>query len=139
MPFSGTAAAIRTNSDRPTPQNLYSTSILVLQSAVLKLAAKTKVPVMRKVYRGIGMKLGDEWFEPNKRGVICGVELAFMSTTTNMEIALDYSGVGKSEVGFMFEFDVGAVDCGAQLDTLSQYPGVSLSHAEQDRDLLQTT
>jgi hypothetical protein len=128
MPFSGTAAAIRKKEDCATSPNLYTTSILVLQSAVLKLAAITPVPATRKVYRGFGRKLDSEWFEPNKRGVICGAELAFMSTTKNMEIALDYSGVNNLEVGSMFEFDVGGVDCGAQLDTLSQYPG---THARQ--------
>ncbi len=127
MPFAGTAAASRKKEICPTPLNLYTTSNLVLQSAVLKLAAITPVPVTRKVYRGFGRKLDSKWFEPNNRGVICGVELAFMSTTKNRDIALDYSGVNFSEVGSMFEFDVGAVDCGAQLDTLSQYPGVRLS------------
>ena len=134
MPFKGTAAADRRKeaSNRRKdasacpgpPGNLYPTSLLVLQSAVLKMADKTPVPPGRKVYRGFGRGLGDEWFKENPRGVICGVELGFMSTTTKREIALDYSGVKKSGVGSMFEFEVGAVDCGAQLDSLSQYPGM---------------
>ena len=126
MPFKGTAAADRrkdADACSDPPGNLYTTSILVLQSAVLKMADKTPVPQGRKVYRGFGRGLGDEWFVENPRGVICGVELGFMSTTTKREIALDYSGVKKSGVGSMFEFEVGAVDCGAKLDSLSQYPG----------------
>jgi hypothetical protein len=40
-------------------------------------------------------------------------------------VALEYSGVKRGEVGTVFEFDVGAVDCGARLDPLSQYPGAA--------------
>ena len=128
MPFKGTAAANRRKDASACPGppgNLYTTSILVLQSAVLKIADKTPVPPGRKVYRGFGRGLGNEWFKENPRGVICGVELGFMSTTTNREMALNYSGVKleRSQVGSIFEFEVGAVDCGAKLDSLSQYPG----------------
>jgi hypothetical protein len=133
MPFAGTAAASRRKGDRPTPPNLYATSLLVLQSAVLKLAANTPVPATRKVYRGFGRGLDGEWFEPDRRGVICGVELAFMSTTTSREMALEYSGVRDRGVGSMFEFEVGAVDCGAQLCTLSQYPGAKCGRTQSRR------
>ena len=69
------------------------------------------------------MNLRSEWFNPDERGSRYGVELGFMSTTTERNIALEYSGVKRGKVGIIFELDVGSVDCGAQLGNLSQYPG----------------
>jgi hypothetical protein len=104
--------------------NRYPTSIFALISACNKMSRITEMPPGRRVYRGLGgMTLGNQWFENNSRGVRSGVELAFMSTTENMSVALQYSGIRRGEVGTVFEFDVGAIDCGARLNTLSQYPG----------------
>jgi hypothetical protein len=73
--------------------------------------------------RGLGgMVLDDRWLTKDDRGVRGGVELGFLSTTTKREVALEYSGVDKNR-GTVFEIDIGAVDCGAKLDSLSQYPG----------------
>jgi hypothetical protein len=69
------------------------------------------------------MVLGPEWFESDARGVRSGVELGFLSTTLSESVALEYSGV-KSGTGIILEFNVGAIDCGARLDSISQYPGV---------------
>ena len=125
---------LKDRADRP--QNLYSTSIQVLSSATLKLSQLTKIPLGRKVYRGQGkMYLGEEWHKSNERGVRSGVELGFLSTTLDQHIALEYSGV-KRGTGTLLEIEVGAIDCGGQLDTLSQYPGegelliTPLSHIE---------
>jgi hypothetical protein len=73
------------------------------------------------------MKLGKEWFQSDERGSRCGVELGFMSTTANRDVALSYSGIATGIVGTVLEFDIGAVDCGARLDCLSQYPGLKSS------------
>ena len=106
------------------PENLYATSIHTLVSAILKLSRTTKIPRGRKAFRGLGrMKLGSEWFSPDARGARSGVELGFMSTTLSRHVALEYSGV-KGGIGTVLEFQVGAVDCGARLDALSQYTGV---------------
>jgi NLR family CARD domain-containing protein 3 len=75
------------------------------------------------VYRGLGgMVLDDKWFVQDKRNTRGGVELGFLSTTLNRSTALEYSGVMRGR-GIILEIDVGAIDCGAQLDCLSQYPG----------------
>jgi hypothetical protein len=101
----------------------YVTTIHTLVSAILKLSRKGKVPVDRKVYRGLsGMKLDQKWFEPDERGVRGGVELAFLSTSENRETALQYMGKRN---GILLEIEVGAVDCGAEFHFLSQYPGIS--------------
>jgi hypothetical protein len=107
----------------PRPPNLYATSIHVLVSACLKLSRATRIPAGRRVFRGLGsMVLGPEWFERDARGARSGVELGFMSTTLREGVALEYSGAGRG-TGIVVEFDVGAIDCGARLDSLSQYPG----------------
>jgi hypothetical protein len=71
------------------------------------------------------MVLEDRWLTKDDRGVRGGVELGFLSTTTKREVALEYSGADKDR-GTVFEIDIGAVDCGAKLDSLSQYPGTCL-------------
>jgi hypothetical protein len=150
MPFSGTSAHERKKvcaankaetslKDSPAPyanhlssadedqqslKNRCPTSIHTLVSATLKLSRKTKIPPERKAYRGLGrMQLGPEWFSPDTRGSRSGVELGFMSTTLSRNVALEYSVVKIGGVGTILEFDVGAIDCGAQLGSLSQYPG----------------
>ena len=98
------------------PANLYTTSIHALVSACQKLARTTKLPASRRAYRGLGrMKLGDEWIQSNERGSRCGVELGFMSTTLDRKV--------RGKAGMVFEFELGAVDIGARLDSLSMYPG----------------
>ena len=106
--------------------NRYTTTIHVLVSAVLKISQTTKVPEGRRVFRGLGgMVLDEKWFNSDVRRTRGGVELGFLSTTLNQSTALEYSGVKKGR-GIVLEIDVGAIDCGAQLDCLSQYPGLIL-------------
>ena len=128
MPFPETAAYERTKKtaqpqtlvNMKGPANLYTTSVHILVSASIKLSRKSETPPVRKVFRGLGrMKLGKQWFQDGQ----CGVELGFMSTTSNRDVALEYSGVKTGVFGTIFEFDVGSIDCGARLDSLSQYPG----------------
>jgi ankyrin repeat protein len=138
MPFKGTSAGDRLmKQSDAAPKNRYTTSILVLVSSVLKLSHHTRIPKGRIVFRGLGRtRLGREWFNKNARGVSSGVELGFMSTTQSRAVAMEYSGFKGGELGTIFEFGVGAVDLGAQLDSLSQYPGEGeilfppLSHLE---------
>ena len=103
--------------------NRYTTTIHILVSAIMKLSQQTKVPDGRKVSRGLGgMVLDSKWFNKDSRNTRGGVELGFLSTTTNRRTALEYSGVRKGR-GIVLDIDVGAIDNGAQLDFLSQYPG----------------
>ena len=52
--------------------------------------------------------------------VACGVDGAFMSTTTNREVALDFTA--GSKISVVFELQQGLIDRGAGLSTVSQYP-----------------
>ncbi len=128
MPFEGTLAGDRKKSaGLKNPKNRFPTSVLSLISAVVKLSRKAEVPLDRLVYRGLGgMKLEDDWFKKDKRGVTAGVELGFMSTTLEKSVAMQYSGVRRGGAGNIMGFEVGAVDFGARLGDLSQYTGTCL-------------
>ena len=67
----------------------------------------------------------------NKFGVRGGVEGAFMSTTTNNEVAAFYAKGGAASLGtkksldqpaLLFETQMGLVDRGADISWLSQFP-----------------
>ena len=61
-----------------------------------------KLTVATKVFRGIaGLALPDEFWRPNDYGVKGGVEGAFMSTTTDRRVAMQYAASGGT--GFIFE------------------------------------
>jgi hypothetical protein len=100
--------------------NCYRTTLHAINSGIIKLSKLTKV---QKVYRGIGGRSLPETFNiPNQFNVKGGVELGFMSTSTNKDVALDYakkSGCGR---GILFEIKQGMVDRGADLQWLSQHP-----------------
>jgi hypothetical protein len=101
--------------------NRYATTIHTLVSAVIKTSMITKIPASRKVYRGLsGMVLHDRWLVGDGRSK-GGVEYGFLSTTLYQSVAMEYSGVRKNR-GVIFEIEVGAIDCGADLSSISQYP-----------------
>jgi hypothetical protein len=68
----------------------------------------------------VGGKLPDVFFEKDVFNCAGGVEMAFMSTTTNREVATGYM---RGKAGVVFEIDMGMIDKGASLEMLSQYPG----------------
>ena len=98
--------------------NRYVTTLHAINSLVVKVGKVTRAD---KVYRGIsGALLPDEFWAANEHGVRGGVEAAFMSTTTNRAVALEY-GAGNG-VGLIFEIQQGMLSRGADLQWLSQYP-----------------
>ena len=102
--------------------NRYETTIFCIISGVTKLSTHTKIPESRKLYRGLsGLILPDQfWMTSGSfRG---GVEKGFMSTTANLEVAMQYSGIDKKR-GTVFEITAGRIDIGAELTWISQYPG----------------
>eukprot|EP00966_Prymnesium_polylepis_P293171 6771400-Prymnesium_polylepis.1 len=89
----------------------------VINSAVVKLG---KLTVATKVYRGIsGRLLPEQFWAPNEFGVKGGIESAFMSTTLDRDVALQYAA---GCAGFVFEIQQGMVDRGSDISWLSQYP-----------------
>ena len=51
-----------------------------------------------------------------------GVEPAFMSTSTNRGVAMEYASMGKKN-NIMFQIQMGMIDRGASCKAFSQFPG----------------
>jgi hypothetical protein len=106
-------------------QNNYETTLFCIISGILKISRKTEVPADRRLWRGLGGMILPKnfWSKGNCiddfRG---GVEKGLMSTTTDRNVAIQYSGRDKKR-GTVFEIDAGRIDIGADLKWLSQYPG----------------
>eukprot|EP00961_Rhodomonas_salina_P050573 679035-Rhodomonas_salina.1 len=101
--------------------NDYVCTIFATVSGMVKLAEISPIPEGRVVYRGQkGMVLPKCFWEDNAQGVRGGVEMAFLSTTSDMDTAVGYAASGS--LATVFSIQVGAVDKGAALSFLSQYP-----------------
>ena len=99
--------------------NLYTTTLFLINSSVVKLG---KLTAATPVYRGIsGRALPDEFWTRNEFGVRGGIEPGFMSTSTDKSVAQHYAAAGRS-TGFVFEIQQGMIDRGADLSIISQYP-----------------
>ena len=97
--------------------NKYTTSLHVINSAVVKLS---KLTIAEKVYRGVsGGRLPRNFRHANEYGVRGGVDPAFMSTTLDREVAMTYAG-SSSGPGVVFSIQQGMVDRGADIGWLSQ-------------------
>jgi hypothetical protein len=92
----------------------------------MKIAREQRLEQGVKLYRGLG---GDKAFPPffhrsdtkGRKGIL---EWGFMSTTTSKEIAAQYSWIKEGKpLPTIFAMDAGAVDRGAVIRELSQYPG----------------
>mmetsp|Transcript_13196 Transcript_13196/g.36442 ORF Transcript_13196/g.36442 Transcript_13196/m.36442 type:complete len:489 (-) Transcript_13196:304-1770(-) len=111
-------------------QNLFSTSIHALQSAVVKLAKVSKISAGQQLYRGVGVPgeggfaLPAAFCRADSKGRAGMVEWGFMSTTTCREVASEYSGadLGGVRVGTVIEMRTGSVDRGADIADFSQFP-----------------
>ena len=99
--------------------NRYVTTIHVINSVIVKASKLTKAAT---IYRGVaGGVLPQSFWAPNAQGVRGGIEGAFMSTTFDREVALQYaSQPGKP--GLVFEMHMGMIDRGCELGWISQYP-----------------
>ncbi|KAJ1474028.1 hypothetical protein T484DRAFT_3292848, partial [Baffinella frigidus] len=101
--------------------NKYATTLHLIVSGVIKLSRCMELPKDRAVYRGLGdLGLPKEFLEQDRFGVRGGVELGLMSTTQDQRVATQYAGTKMPTV---FKIGVGAVDRGAPIKFLSQYPG----------------
>ena len=89
----------------------YVTTLHAINSGIIKLSKQTKACT---VYRGVaGGVLPDQFWEPNEHGVIGGIEMGFMSTTTERNVALSYTQQQSSEAKMVFEIRMGMIDRGA--------------------------
>ena len=104
--------------------NVYSSSRHVLASAIKKIKHSShELQACMSLYRGLsGGKLPREIFAPNEDGSIGMTDFGFQSTTSDLHVAVDYSGVDAGHMATVLELKVGQVDSGAYLGDLSQYP-----------------
>ena len=73
----------------------YCATLHLVCSAILKRSRISPPPPGNVLYRGLcDMALPDDFFEPDEQGCAGGTECAFMSTTTDRNVALGFSGVG---------------------------------------------
>ena len=98
--------------------NKYTTTLHVINSAVVKLS---KLTFAKKVYRGVsGGRLPKNFRLANDYGVRGGIDTAFMSTTTDREVAMHYAA-SRGGPGVVYEMKQGMIDRGADIGWLSQY------------------
>jgi hypothetical protein len=105
--------------------NLFSTTIFVLVSAVQKLCRVTPIPPGTQLYRGLGgrVDLPDIFFHIDDMGCSGYVEWGFLSTTSNRDVALGYSGVKERRPKAMvMVIETSSIDRGADISEFSQYP-----------------
>ena len=90
----------------------FVTTIHAINSAVLKCSKHTKATT---VYRGISNRVMPKAFhKENEHGVKGGVEVAFMSTSTERSVALGYmQQAGSDKARILLELRMGMVDRGA--------------------------
>lgn len=69
------------------------------------------------------IRTADQFFDKNIFNVAGGIDLAFMSTSTEKDVALDYIRGCRGRHGVVFEIDMGMIDKGADLSAISQYSG----------------
>ena len=105
---------------RPGVQGSFVTTIHAINSAVVKLG---KTQRALRVFRGLaGGVLPAEFLHENEMGTRGGVEPAFMSTSTNREVALEYATRQRGLPATLFEIKMGMIDKGADVSTFSQFP-----------------
>jgi WD40 repeat protein len=106
--------------------NLFSTTIFVLVSAVQKLSRFTRIPFGTLLYRGLGgkMDLPEIFFQMDDYGCSGYAEWGFLSTTSDLDVALGYSGVKERRPkAIVMVIETSSIDRGADISEFSQYPG----------------
>ena len=104
--------------------NRYPTTLACIVSGILKLSRIAKMPEGAEVFRGLsGLALPPSFFEKDKQGFAGGVDPGFMSTTTDVEVAREYSGVNQGREATIFRLQLGKMSLGADVSWLSQFAG----------------
>jgi NLR family CARD domain-containing protein 3 len=98
--------------------NMFSTTIFVLVSAVQKLSRCMNIPAGMMLFRGLGgtLELPDSFTTADENGCKGYCEFGFMSTTADRKVAVQYSGVkDKKPQASIMEIRPNAVDRGADI------------------------
>ena len=100
----------------------WQTSISILYSAVFKLSFLSKPG---KVYRGVNeskLKLPEAFYRHDGHNFAGGVELAFMSTSYDKNVAVEYGMRGTTKESTIFEIEFDGGNRGAKVKWVSQFP-----------------
>ena len=107
--------------------NTFSTTIFVLVSAIQKLSRHMYLPPSMRLYRGFSsMEMPDSFYNvDDKTGCSGYTEWGFISTTSNKNVAIQYSGVdvGKPRATVLC-ICPSSVDRGASIAEFSQCVGL---------------
>jgi hypothetical protein len=117
--------------DAGTPRNTLPTTLFCISSSLVKLGRQTNLPDNCKVFRGLGRMLlpSQFWVEHGSPAWKGGVERAIMSTTSDKDVAMHYSG-GK---GMIVEIGVGRIQIGGDVGWVSMVcPSASLACARTE-------
>jgi hypothetical protein len=105
--------------------NLFSTTLSVLVSAVQKLSTVTVIPDGLRVYRGTGglTYLPEHFTQPDDYNCRGMTEWGFLSCSSNKNIAVQFSGLQEQRPHCMvIEIQPSCADRGASVAEFSQYP-----------------
>jgi hypothetical protein len=104
-------------------ENFFSTTIHVLQSAVVKISRNTKIPPNLILYRGLSLTFPPQFHKADENGCRGYAEWGFMSTTANRDIAVMYSGVREGmATATVLQIKTSSVNRAACIESYSQYP-----------------
>jgi hypothetical protein len=104
--------------------NLFTTTIHVLVSALQKISRVMKMEKEMTLYRGLGWDadLPELFFRTDDHGCSGFTEWGFMSTTSRKEVAIEYSRVQEGNpLPRVLIINTGSIDRGACIKEFSQY------------------
>jgi hypothetical protein len=116
---------------RDQPKHVVLTTIIVLLSALRKLSLSTNLSPKRLLYRGTSGRLplpdcfwGYRHGASDASSVRGYLVFGFQSFTSKRDIAIRYSGTHDASRPFpvILKFKAGAIDRGADVSNISQYP-----------------
>mmetsp|Transcript_7274 Transcript_7274/g.25041 ORF Transcript_7274/g.25041 Transcript_7274/m.25041 type:complete len:485 (-) Transcript_7274:36-1490(-) len=103
--------------------NNYPSTIHALVSALIKLQSAMDIPEGLTLYRGLGHSSLPAGFYGEDGGMKGFTELGFMSTTTDKDVAIEYSKMKEGNpLATVLSMQCGAVDRAANIQEISQYP-----------------
>lgn len=115
--------ALRLSEENPSLLESWGTCISVLYNSILKLSYSAGTST---VYRGVSevdINLPTSFVQAEEGKFAGGVEMAFMSTSTDLSVAIEYATRGFTSLACsIFEIEFDAASRGASVQWASQYP-----------------
>ena len=115
--------SLRTADSNPSLLHSWQTCISVLYSAVVKLSQLVKKK--GTVYRGVNesiRKIDEKFYKAEGDNLAGGIELGFMSTSTDKNVALEYARRGSTTDCTIFSMAFDMTSKGASVQWVSQFP-----------------